>query len=143
VNEDSKELRNVIEINEARIKEHLDERIRDSVEETLNKMLDAEADLLCNAKRYEHAEARKSTRAGHYQRTLQTRVGAVELQMPKLRQLKFETAIIERYRRREGSVRQSFALCLLAAASILSESCYLLRDQARFSRTFLLLVFFD
>lgn len=62
----SKKLRNVIEISEAKIQGHLDERIRESVEETLNKMLDAEADLLCNAKRYERSEARNSTRAGHY-----------------------------------------------------------------------------
>ena len=116
--EDSKELRNVIEINEARIKEHLDERIRGSVEETLNKMLDAEADLLCNAKRYEHSEARKSTRAGHYPRKLQTRVGEVELQMPKLRQLTFETAIIERYRRRESSIEEALVEMYLAGVSV-------------------------
>jgi len=111
-------LRNVIEINEAKIKGHLDEKIRESVEETLNKMLDAEADLLCNAKRYERSEARKSTRAGHYPRRLQTRVGEVELQMPKLRQLKFETAIIERYRRRESSVEEALMEMYLAGVSV-------------------------
>ena len=116
--DNSKELRNVIEINEAKIKGHLDERIRESVEETLNKMLDAEADLLCNAKRYERSEARKSTRAGHYPRRLQTRVGEVELQMPKLRQLKFETAIIERYRRRESSVEEALMEMYLAGVSV-------------------------
>ena len=36
-----------------------------SVEETLNALLDAEADRLCNARRYERSEARRDTRASH------------------------------------------------------------------------------
>ena len=67
-------------------------------------MLDAEADRLCRAERYERTEARKDTRAGFCQRHLQTKAGEVRLKVPKLRTLRFETAIIERYRRRESSV---------------------------------------
>jgi transposase-like protein len=37
-------------------------------------------------------------------RGLQTKAGEVLLKIPKLRQQTFETAIIERYRRRESSV---------------------------------------
>ncbi len=48
--------------------------------------------------------SRKDTRAGSYQRHLQTKTGEVTLKVPKLRNLPFETAIIERYRRRESSV---------------------------------------
>jgi putative transposase len=51
--------------------------VRGTVEETLNAMLDAEADQLCGAGRYERSEARQDTRAGSYERTLQTRAGAV------------------------------------------------------------------
>ena len=75
--------------------------VRGSVEETLNALLDAEADRLCNAQRYERTEARRDTRAGHYERKLQTKAGEVKLRIPKLRAQTFETAIIERYRRRE------------------------------------------
>ncbi|HQO21290.1 MAG TPA: transposase [Acidobacteriota bacterium] len=60
----------VIRIDEQRIKSHLGEIVRDTVEETLNGLLDAEADDLCGAKRYEHDENRKDTRAGHYTRKL-------------------------------------------------------------------------
>jgi transposase-like protein len=77
------------------------------VEETLNAMLDAEADQLCGAGRYERSEARQDTRAGSYERTLQTGAGEVNLKVPKLRRQTFETAIIERYRRRESSVEEA------------------------------------
>ena len=75
--------------------------VRSTVEETLNAILDAEADRLCRAERYERTEARKDTRAGSYERHLQTKAGEVTLNEPKLRNLLFETAIIERYRRRD------------------------------------------
>jgi putative transposase len=65
----------IVEVNQAAIENHLGEMVRSTVEETLNAMLDAEADRLCNAERYEHTEARKDTRAGHYERTLQTQAG--------------------------------------------------------------------
>ena len=53
-----KDLSKVIKIDEARIHSHLDSMVRDTVEETLNKMLGEEADRLCNAERYQHTEAR-------------------------------------------------------------------------------------
>jgi hypothetical protein len=39
----------VIQIDEARIRDHLGEMVRGTVEETLNALLDAEADRLCGA----------------------------------------------------------------------------------------------
>jgi len=58
-------LGNVITIHDERIKSHLDRVVRGSFEETLNALLDAEADRLCNAQRYERSEARRDRRAGH------------------------------------------------------------------------------
>ena len=97
----------VIQIDEARIRDHLGEMVRGTVEETLNALLDAEADRLCNAQRYERSEARQDSRAGSYERTLHTKAGDVSLKVPKLRRQTFETAIIERYRRRESSVEEA------------------------------------
>jgi putative transposase len=54
-------LNNVIRIDDDRIKGHLDRIVRGTVEETLNSLLDAEADRLCNAQRYERTEARRDT----------------------------------------------------------------------------------
>jgi putative transposase len=45
----------VIQIDEGRIRDHLGEMVRGTVEETLNSMLDAEADRLCGAGRYERS----------------------------------------------------------------------------------------
>ena len=75
-----------------------------TVQEILNTLLDAEVDRLCQARRYERTAARTDTRAGYYTRKLHTRAEEVKLKMPKLRPSTFETAIIERYRRR--SVRR-------------------------------------
>ena len=111
-------LSQVIQIDEAKIQEHLGEVVRSTVEETLNAMLDAEADRLCRAERYERSEARKDTRAGSYQRHLQTKAGEVTLKVPKLRTLPFETAIIERYRRRESSVEEALVEMYLAGVSV-------------------------
>ena len=58
-------LNNVITIDDERIRNHLDRVVRGSVEETLNALLEAEADRLCNAQRYERTEVRRDTRAGH------------------------------------------------------------------------------
>ena len=77
-------LSKVIQIDEDQIQQHLGDLVRDTVEDTLNKLLDAEAEQLCNAARYERTEARKDTRAGHYQRKLHTKAGEVNLKVPKL-----------------------------------------------------------
>lgn len=108
----------VIQIDEGRIRDHLGEMVRGTVEEALNAMLDAEADALCGAARYERSEGRKDTRAGSYERSLHTKAGDVKLKVPKLRQQTFETAIIERYRRRESSVEEALIEMYLAGVSV-------------------------
>lgn len=114
--EKPKAMGQVIQIDEARIKDHLGEMVRGTVEEALNAMLDAEADRLCGAGRYERTEGRRDTRAGSYERSLDTKAGPVTLKMPKLRQQTFETAIIERYQRRESSVEEALIAPLGGAA---------------------------
>ena len=108
----------VIEINENAIRGELNELVRSSVEETLNNLLDAEAQHLCQAERYERSESRKDHRAGYYKRSLETQAGKVELKVPKLRFGKFETAIIERYKRREASVEEALMEMYLAGVSV-------------------------
>ena len=68
----------------------------------------------CGAKRYERSDERVDTRAGHYERDLQTQA----VRVPKLRKLTFETAIIERYKRRETSVEEALVERCLAGVSV-------------------------
>lgn len=114
----TKPLNKVIRIDESEIRGHLDEMVRGTVEETLNELLDAEADAMCQAQRYERSADRVDTRAGHYKRKLHTKAGEVEVKMPKLRRQTFETAIIERYRRREISIEEAIVQMYLAGVSV-------------------------
>lgn len=117
-NDTTKPLSKVIRIDESEIRGHLTEMVRGTIEETLNAMLDAEADEMCKAQRYEHSPDRVDTRAGHYKRKMHTQAGEVEVKMPKLRKQTFETAIIERYRRRDISIEEAIVQMYLAGVSV-------------------------
>ncbi len=65
----------IFQINEKEVKEYLGEIVRGTVQETLNALLDEEAERLCNANRYARTEDRRDTSAGYYNRKLQTRTG--------------------------------------------------------------------
>lgn len=108
----------IIQLNQEEIKSQLGDMVRKSVEDTLNAMLDAEADQITQAHKYERTDTRQDTRAGHYTRKLMTKAGQVELKVPKLRKLPFETAIIERYKRREESVEEALIEMYLAGVSV-------------------------
>lgn len=109
---------NIIQLNEDLIKHDLKDLVRSSVEETLNALLDKEADELVNAGKYERSGERQGYRSGHYKRNFQTTAGEVELNVPKLKGVSFETAIIERYRRRESSVEEALIEMYLAGVSV-------------------------
>jgi len=113
-----RDLPEIVRVDEDQLRGHVQELVRASVEETLNAMLDAEADAQCGAKRYERSPERLDTRAGHYERKLLTPSGEVALQVPRLRKLTFETEIIERYRRRESSVEEAMVQMYLAGVSV-------------------------
>ena len=108
----------IIHVNESEIKSQLSGIIRNTIEETLNAMLDAEADKITQAHKYERTDTRADTRAGHYNRKLLTTSGEVNLRIPKLRKLPFETAIIERYKRHEESVEEALVEMYLAGVSV-------------------------
>ena len=66
-----------------------------------------EADQLVGAGPYERTDERAAYRAGHYERGFTTTSGQVTLKMPKLKGMRFATAVIERYKRRETSVEEA------------------------------------
>ena len=107
----------IVTLNEESLKSDLRELVRRTVEDTLNGLLDEEADDLVGAERYERTADREAYRAGHYDRRLTTTSGEVTIRMPKLKGMRFTTAIIERYRRREASVEEAMIEMYLAGVS--------------------------
>ena len=108
----------IVQLNEEVIKGQIKELVRGSVEETLNELLEKEAESLTQAARYERSEARQGYRSGHYDRNLTTTSGDVTLHVPRLKGVSFKTAIIERYRRRESSVEEALIEMYLAGVSV-------------------------
>lgn len=107
----------IVTLNEESLKGDLRELVRQTVEDTLNGLLEEEADDLVGAERYERTADREAYRAGHYDRRLATTSGEVTLHMPKLKGMRFTTAIIERCRRRETSVEEAMIEMYLAGVS--------------------------
>ena len=75
----------IVQLNEEVIKGQIKELVRGSVEETLNELLEKEAESLTQAARYERSEARQGYRSGHYDRNLTTTSGDVTLHVPRLK----------------------------------------------------------
>ena len=107
----------IVTLNEESLKGDLRELVRKTVEDTLSGLLEEEAGDLVGAERYERTAGREAHRAGHYERRLATTSGEVAIHMPKLKGMRFTTAIIERYRRRETSVEESIIETYLASVS--------------------------
>lgn len=107
----------ILQVDQAMLETTLDRMVRKSVEETLNAMLDAEADEITGVARYERSGERKAYRAGHYERDLTVKAGKMSLKVPKLKGAVFESAVIERYRRREESVEEALIDMYLAGVS--------------------------
>ena len=108
---------NIIQIDQNLLETRLDRLVAEKVAELLNAMLDAEADEIANAAKYERSGERKAYRAGHYDRSLTAKAGRLEVKVPKLKGAVFESAVIERYRRREQSVEESLIDMYLAGVS--------------------------
>ena len=101
----------IVQLNEKVIKGQIKELVRGSVEETLNELLEKEAESLTQAARYERSEARQGYRSGHYDRNLTTTSGDVTLHMPRLKGVSFETAIIERIAAGKAAWRKPSSRC--------------------------------
>ncbi|WP_340480753.1 IS256 family transposase [Bifidobacterium longum] len=107
----------ILQVDENMLETKLDRLVSRKGEELLNAMLDAEADEITGAARYERSGERKAYRAGHYERDLTVKAGKMSLKVPKLKGAVFESAVIERYRRREESVEEALIDMYLAGVS--------------------------
>jgi transposase-like protein len=83
---------------------HSDQGLAELVEQVLNQLLEAEITHHLGAGRHERTPERRGRRNGHYRRSLTTRVGTIELNVPRDREGRFRTELFERYQRSEKAL---------------------------------------
>jgi transposase-like protein len=79
------------------------------VKEALQEVLDAEMTEFLGADRNERSAERMGYRSGYYSRGLVTRIGKLELRVPRDRSGEFSTALFERYQRSEKALVAALA----------------------------------
>lgn len=78
--------------------------LRELVRRTVQQVLEAEMPSFLGAGTYERNGERRGWRNGYKPRTLKTRVGELELMVPKDRDGEFQTELFERYQRSEKAL---------------------------------------
>src|SRR5918994_3377457 len=78
--------------------------LRPLVQQVIQQVLESDMEEVLGASKGERTEGRTGYRSGYYGRTLVTRVGKLELRVPRDRQGQFRTAVFERYERSEKAL---------------------------------------
>lgn len=81
-----------------------DDGMRLLVQRVVQQVLEAEMTSFLGAESYERSGERRGYRNGYKPRTLKTRVGELELMVPKDRDGQFQTELFERYQRSEKAL---------------------------------------
>jgi len=107
----------VIGLEKTKVDAWIEDKIRGAIKEVLDGIMETEAEELLCAKPYERSEDRADYRNGKRKRKLTTRVGEIELEVPRMRVLQFQTEVIERYRRMEISLEEAMIEMYLSGIS--------------------------
>jgi putative transposase len=83
--------------------------LRTIVQTTLQSVLEAEMTDALGAEKSARVDARQGYRSGYYTRALNTRVGTLELRVPRDRSGLFSTQLFERYQRSEKALVSALA----------------------------------
>ena len=81
-----------------------DQAFKKLFQETLNAFILAESDEQLGASRYERSDCRTDSRNGFRDRILKTRIGEIELHVPRHRNQPFHTMVFDNYSRSEQSL---------------------------------------
>ena len=95
----------------------LEQLQRDNHQRFLEAMMGYERQCFLNADPYERTEARTDQANGFYQRHLTTRLGVLELVVPRTRSGLFQTQVLRRYQRREAVVDEALRQVFLLGVS--------------------------
>lgn len=107
----------IIGLEKTKVAKWIEDKIRGAIKEVLEGIMEAEAEELLCAKPYERNGERTDYRNGKRKRKLTTRVGEIELEVPRMRVLQFQTEVIERYRRMEISLEEAMIEMYLSGIS--------------------------
>lgn len=99
---------------------------RNLMEQVLNQILEAKAEDLCNAKPYEQTSERLDYRNGMRSRSFTTRLGKIELEVPRLRGQSVAEGLFENYQRSEQAI-----ICAVAEMVVKGVSTRDVDDVAR------------
>ncbi len=97
----------LVRFDEDEVQTYLAESVKNAVRDVFEAVMEAEAQEMLQARPYERTTTRRDYRNGKRRRKLTTRVGEVELSVPRLRTVPFQSQIIDRYKRMECSLEEA------------------------------------
>ena len=97
--------------------EDLEGMMKEQHRQFLEELMGYERQCFLNAHPYERSEQRVDQANGFYERSLTTRLGVLELKVPRSRSGAFKTRVIERYARREPVIDQALKEVFLLGVS--------------------------
>ena len=81
-----------------------DDPLKALLKHTIQQVFEEELTVFLNAEPYTRTEERRGYRNGYKPRTLKTRVGRLDLMVPKDREGRFQTELFEKYQRNEKAL---------------------------------------
>ena len=105
----SEEIQSIIEYS---VKDDVSKNILTTV---FNQLMENQRTEYIQAKEYERTENRQSQRNGYYERSFTTRVGTLELKVPRTRDGHFSPTVFERYQRNEKALMAQCWKCMYQA----------------------------
>ena len=94
-----------------------DDAFKKLLQDSLNSILQAESTEQLKAEKYERSEERTDSRNGTRERQLTTRLGKIELVVPRHRDIPFKSLIFDNYQRSEAALVASMAEMVIAGVS--------------------------
>ena len=97
--------------------EGLDELMKERHRQFLEELMGYERQCFLNVHPYQRSEQRVDQANGFYHRQLTTRVGVLELKVPRTRRGIFQTQVLARYQRREPAINEALKQVFLLGVS--------------------------
>jgi len=97
--------------------EDLDQLLKQRHRQFLEELMSYERQCFLNAQPYERSEQRVDQANGFYRRSLTTRIGVMELAVPRTRSGHFHTQVLARYQRRQPVINEALKQIFLLGVS--------------------------